>query len=194
MKKHTIYTIAHRRKREEKTNFRTRLKLLLSDRPRLVVRISSKNALAQIVGYVPAGDKILASASSKNLLKLGWKGNTGNISAAYLVGLMIAKKAKKAKVEEVILDIGMQTSTLGSRIYAMLKGAIDGGLDVPHSEDAFPDDARIKGKHIAAYAKEMKSKEPERYKKHFSAYLKAGLNPEDIESHFDTIKKKIEAL
>ena len=194
MKKHTIYTIPYRRKREEKTNYRSRLRLLLSGKPRLVVRISSKNALAQIVGYAPAGDKVLASASSKQLLKLGWKGNTGNLTAAYLVGLMIAKKAKKAKVEEVIFDIGMQTSTLGSRIYAMLKGAIDGGLDVPHSVEAFPDDARIQGKHIAAHAKDMKAKEPDRYKKYFSAYLKSGLNPEDIESHFDTIKKKIEAL
>jgi large subunit ribosomal protein L18 len=194
MKKHTIYTIAQRRKREEKTNFRSRLRLLLSHKPRLVVRISSKNALAQIVTYAPAGDLILASASTKQLLKLGWKGNSGNLSAAYLLGLMIAKNAKKAKVAEAVFDIGMQTSTHGSRIYAMLKGAIDGGLDVPHSEEAFPDDARIKGKHIAAHAKDMKAKAPDRYKKYFSAYLKSGLNPEDLESHFDTIKKKIEAL
>jgi large subunit ribosomal protein L18 len=194
MKKHTVYTIPYRRQREEKTNYGSRLKLLRSEKPRLVVRVSSKNALAQIVVYSPEGDKVLAMANTKQLAKLGWKISTGNIAAAYLVGIMIAKKAKKAKIEEAVLDIGMQTSTLGSRIYAALKGAIDGGLDIPHSEDAFPSDDRIKGKHIMDYAKSMKAKEPDRYKKYFAAYLKAGINPEDIESHFEAIKKKAEGL
>ena len=194
MKKHTIYNLPFKREREEKTNYRSRLKLLRSSKPRLVARLSSRNALAQIAAYGEEGDKIVASASSKQLAKLGWKGNTGNLSAAYLVGLLLAKEAKKAKVAEAVYDIGRQTSVLGSRLYAVLKGAVDGGLEVPHSEEALPSEERIKGRHIAEYAKMLKAKEPETYKKRFAAMLKNGLNPEEIESHFDSIKKKIEAL
>ncbi len=194
MKKHTIYTLPFRRKAAEKTNYKSRMRLLLSRKLRLVARLSSKNALAQLVETMPAGDKIIVSASSKELAKLGWKGNTGNISAAYLVGLMAAKKAKKAKAGEAVLDIGYQTSTHGSRLYAMLKGLIDGGLDIPHSDEVFPPDDRVAGKHIAAYAKQLKKDEPDRYKKYFSAYLKAGLAPEELDQHFESIKKKVEAL
>jgi large subunit ribosomal protein L18 len=194
MKKHTVYTLPFRRQAEEKTNYKTRLRLLLSRKPRLVARLSSKNALAQLVETMPTGDRILATASSKQLAKLGWKANTGNISAAYLVGLMMANKAKKAKVTEAVLDIGLQTSIHGSRLYALLKGLVDGGLSIPHSDEVFPPADRIAGKHIAAHAKQLKTKEPEKYKKYFSAYLKAGLNPEELDQHFETIKKKVEAL
>jgi large subunit ribosomal protein L18 len=194
MKKHTVYTIPFRRKREDKTNYKTRLRLLLSGQPRLVARLSSKNVIVQLIGDNAPGDKVLASASTKQLAKLGWKGNGGNTSAAYLAGLLLASKAKKAKITEAIFDIGIQTSKGGSRLYAVLKGAIDGGLSVPASEEIFPTNDRITGKHIQAHAKEMKSKEPEKYKKYFSLYLKKGLNPEEITQHFETIKKKIEAI
>jgi len=107
---------------------------------------------------------------------------------------MLAKKAQKAKTTEAVLDIGRQTSAHGSRLYALLNGAVDGGLEVPHSEDIFPSADRVSGKHIANHAKDIKAKEPEKYKKYFSAYLKAGLNPEELDKHFDTIKKKVEAL
>ena len=194
MKKHTIYTIPFRRKREGKTNYKLRLRLLTSEKPRLVARVSSKNAMAQLIEYNAPGDKIIAAANSRQLIKLGWKGNAGNISAAYLVGMLLAKKALKAQVKECIFDIGMQTSTKSSRLYALLKGAIDGGLEVPHSEDILPSKDRIAGKHVADYAKLLKTKEPERYKKYFSLYLKNGLNPEELTMHFDTMKKKIEAM
>lgn len=194
MKKQTTYTLPFRRKVSGKTNYRSRMKLLLSGKPRLVARLSSKNAVAQLVETRPEGDKILVSASSKQLAKLGWKANTGNISAAYLVGLMLAKKASKAKIEEAVLDIGFQTSIHGSRLYALLKGLVDGGLDIPHSEEIFPSDDRVAGKHIAAHAKELKSKDSEKYKKYFSAYLKGGINPEELDKHFEATKKKVEAL
>lgn len=194
MKKHTIYTLPFRREAAGKTNYKSRMRLLLSHKPRLVARLSSKNALAQIAETMPTGDKIIASANSKQLAKLGWKGNTGNISAAYLVGLMLAKKAKKAKITEAVFDIGSQTSTHGSRVYALLNGLVDGGLEVPHSEEVFPPADRISGKHIASYAKQLKKDEPEKYKKYFSAYLKAGLAPEELDQHFEAIKKKVEAL
>jgi large subunit ribosomal protein L18 len=90
MKRHTIYTIPYRRARLGKTNYRLRLKLLLSQKPRLVARLSSKNAMAQLITFEPAGDKVVATANSNQLAKLGWKGNKGNLSAAYLVGMLLA--------------------------------------------------------------------------------------------------------
>ncbi len=194
MKKHTVYTIPYRRKREGRTNYKVRLRLLLSRKPRLVARLSSKNAVAQLVGYDAVGDKILAASGTKQLAKLGWKGNTGNLSAAYLVGLLLASKAKKAKIQEAVFDIGVQTSIKGSRLYALVKGAMDGGLSIPVSEEILPSNDRIAGKHIADHAKEMKAKEPERYKKYFSLYLKNGLNPEELAQHFEMVKKRIEAI
>ncbi|MFH1399356.1 MAG: 50S ribosomal protein L18 [Candidatus Woesearchaeota archaeon] len=192
MRTNRRFTVGFRRKREGKTNYKNRLKLLLGGKPRLVVRCSSKHVAARIIEFEAVGDKVLASAHTANLKKLGWKGNCGNICAAYLVGLMIAKRAIKANVTEAVLDIGMQTSVGGSRLYAVLKGALDGGLKIKHSKDVLPENDRIMGKHISNYAKMLKEKDGERYNKLFSAYLKNGLNPEDLTSHFEVIKKKVE--
>jgi len=137
-----------KRKISGKTNYRKRLKLLLANKPRLVVRKSLKSILAQVVEYGEKGDKILVSAHSSELKKYGYDGNKGNIPSAYLVGLLIGGKAKKKGVKELILDIGLQNSVKGSRIYSVLKGCIDSGLNVPHSKEILPMEDRIKGKHI----------------------------------------------
>ncbi len=131
-----------------KTDYRKRLKLLLANKPRLVVRKSLKNVSAQVVEYSENGDKVIVSAHSSELKKYGYNGNKGNIPAAYLVGLLIGNKAKKKDIQELVLDIGLQTSVKGSRIYSVLKGCVDGGLNIPHSKDILPVEDRIKGKHI----------------------------------------------
>jgi large subunit ribosomal protein L18 len=66
-----------------------------------------------------------------------------------LTGLLAGKRARDKKVKEVVLDLGLQTSTKGSRIYAALKGVLDAGIKVPHSEKILPDEDRIKGVHIS---------------------------------------------
>ena len=137
-----------KRKKLGKTNYRKRLKLLLARKPRLVVRKSLKNIIAQIVEYNEKGDKVILSAHSSELKKYGYDGNKGNIPSAYLVGLLIGNKAKKKDIKELILDIGLQNSVKGSRIYSVLKGCIDTGLNIPHSKDILPIEDRIKGKHI----------------------------------------------
>jgi large subunit ribosomal protein L5e len=35
------------------------------------------------------------------------------------------------------LDVGIKSTTTGARVFAALKGAVDGGLNVPHSEKRF---------------------------------------------------------
>lgn len=137
--------VPYRRKKEGKTNYKQRLGLLKSGKPRLVVRLSNKNVLAQIVEYHADGDKILVSAHSNELKKYGWNLARRNLPAGYLVGLLIGKKAKG---KEVILDIGLRKSLQGSLIYAVVKGAVDGGLKLKCDHEMFPKEDRIEGKHI----------------------------------------------
>jgi len=62
--------------------------------------------------------------------------------------LLLGKKALKNDVKEAILDIGFQKSVIKSRIYSSLKGCMDAGLKIPHNQDIFPPQERIKGLHI----------------------------------------------
>ena len=62
------------------------------------------------------------------------EGSKTNIPASYLSGKLAAKRAIKAGVSSAVLDIGRITPTSGNRAFAVLKGLVDGGLDVPHSE------------------------------------------------------------
>jgi len=140
--------INFKRRIEKKTNYRKRLALLKSEKTRLVIRKSLSNISIQFINFKPNGDETIASAVSTELKKLGWN-KTGNIPAAYLTGLLAGKKAKSKNVNEAILDLGLQTSTKGSRIYAALKGVTDSGVNVPHSKDILPSEERIKGKHIS---------------------------------------------
>ncbi|MBD3354647.1 50S ribosomal protein L18 [Candidatus Woesearchaeota archaeon] len=147
------YNVPLRRKREGKTNYKKRLKMLKSEKPRLVIRTSLNRITAQIIEYRTKGDKIVAYASSRELEKKGWKHNKSNIPAAYLTGLLAGKKAVEVGVKEAILDTGLNHPTRGSRIFACLKGAVDAGLEVPHKKDIFPSEERIKGEHIAKFNK-----------------------------------------
>ncbi|MFX1250460.1 MAG: 50S ribosomal protein L18 [Promethearchaeota archaeon] len=185
------YRVAFRRRREGKTNYHLRRKLTLNKHPRLITRPSNKHILAQVAYVELKGDKVLVSAHSKELNKYGWKGSCGNVSAAYLVGLIIGSKAKKRKIPSAILDIGLSVPVYGSRIFAMLRGAVEAGLDVPHSDVVFPSDERIIGQHISAHAAQLKSEDENRYKQRFSGYFKRGLDPEDLPTHFETVKKSI---
>ncbi|MBN1386763.1 50S ribosomal protein L18 [Candidatus Woesearchaeota archaeon] len=147
------YNIPFRRKLEGKTDYRKRLKLLSSGSRRLVIRKSLKNMTAQVIEFAPEGDKVLLSASSRELIKMGWTAPRSNVPAAYLVGLLLASKAKAGKVSgRIIVDIGLATSVRGSRLYALVRGAIDGGLGIECSKDILPDDDRVSGKHISEYS------------------------------------------
>lgn len=191
MVRRKVRRIPHRRRREKKTDYRLRLRLLKSGKSRFAIRRTSNNLTCQIVKYSQNGDNIIVSVNSSHLRKIGWKGHTGNVTAAYLTGLLCGEKAKKLKINEAVLDIGLHTSTKGSRIYAALKGALDSGLKIPHSPDILPPEERVSGKHIADYAAKIKKEGQAKYKKIFSSYLKNKIPPETVPAHFATIKKKI---
>ena len=186
------YSVPFRRRREGKTDYRARRALILSKMPRIVARGSLKHMTVQVVNAKVEGDEVLASAHSKELVRdYGWKGACGNVPAAYLTGLLCGLKALQKGIKKAILDIGLRTPVKGSRVFAVLKGALDAGLEVPHSEEILPDDSRIKGEHIANYAKMLASENPEEYNRRFSEYLAKKLKPEKLPEHFAKVKEKI---
>jgi large subunit ribosomal protein L18 len=142
------YRVNFRRRREGRTDYRQRQRLLRGRVPRAVVRLSLKNANVQFITYDEKGDKVVASATSKELIKLGWTGATGNLPAAYLTGYLAGKRASQNGVENAVLDIGLKGPAKGSAIFAALKGMLDAGIVIPHGEEVIPSEERINGAHI----------------------------------------------
>lgn len=133
------------------TNYHQRLKLLKSKLPRCVIRKSNNGMLVQITTYQSVGDSIITSARARDLVSLGYTLHTGNIVAAYLTGMLAAKRALSAGVTgEVIIDFGLQRIQYGNRLFAAVKGLIDGGLNVKVGEGVFPADERLNGEHLSA--------------------------------------------
>ena len=190
MAKSGSYRVQLRRRREGKTDYQARKALVISGKPRLVTRTSLKNVTAQIIIAKPHGDEVLAAANSRELAKTyGWKAPTGNISSAYLTGLLCGLRAKAAGVKEAILDVGLLAPTKGAKIFAALSGVLDAGVNVPHSEEKIVKE-RIKGEHIAKYAKSLGAGSDE-YNAKFSGYIAQGVAPEQLPEHFNKVKAEI---
>ena len=133
------------------TDYHRRLKLLRSGTPRAVVRITNTQVICQLVSYQDDGDRIISAADGKSLRgKYAWpaKASTKSVPAAYCTGYALAKQVQKSGHDEAVLDIGLAASTSGNRVFAALKGMVDGGLSVPHSEEIFPSEDRLAGAHI----------------------------------------------
>lgn len=159
-------TVQFKRHRKNITNYKTRLKLLLSLKPRLVVRPSLKGIVVQLTQYNSKGDDVKVTVNGQSLRKLGWPYNTGNLPAAYICGLLAGAKAKKAGISEAILDMGGVYSVKGSRVYAVVKGCKEAGLQVPCGEEVLPSEERVVGKHIEGYG----SSDSGKSKYQFSTY------------------------
>lgn len=141
------YSRILRRLREEKTNYRKRRTMLLGKRSFATVVISNENTQVQVLHPEMTGDRVLASAHSRVLLKNGWKGSRKNIPAAYLTGYMAGKKAIQGGTRDAILYTGTRRYT--QRTAAAVKGMVDAGLEVPADPETFPPDERIRGEHLA---------------------------------------------
>lgn len=139
-----------RRRREGKTDYRLRMSLLKSGKPRIVVRKTNKYWIVQAVESNEAQDKVLVTISSKDLLKQGWNeknsGSLKSVPAAHLTGMLMGKTLKGEG--EYILDLGMARTLAGSRIFAVVKGLIDGGLNINANEKVFPSEERLNGEHL----------------------------------------------
>ncbi len=136
-------TIRSRRKKG-KTDYKARFGMLKSGKPRLVIRKSNRYVIAQIIKSDIAQDKIVASSTSKDLLSYGWpkesEGSLKSLGACYLLGMLIAKKSGE---KDVILDFGLQRNIQKGRIYAVVKGAVEYGMNVACSEEAMPEKDKI---------------------------------------------------
>jgi len=203
-----------------------------SPRFRLVVRFTNTDVITQIVSSKITGDFVVSAAYSHELPRYGAPGGLTNYAAAYATGLLIARRTltkfnladKYAGVSKVtgedynveeneegprpflaLLDVGLRRTTTGSKVFAVLKGATDGGLNVPHNEKRFVGydseakklDAEvlkkhILGGHVADYMKSLKEEDPEKFAKQFSAYIKAGVKPDDLTTRwqqtFDAVR------
>ena len=174
------YQVPFRRRRKGRTNYHKRLGLVLSRKPRMVVRKSGKNFTIQLVSPGDKGDLSLASANALELTKFGYNGSTGNVPAAYLTGLLFGKRSLALGYHEAVLDIGLNANSKGSRVYAALMGALETGLGVPYNEKVLPSKERVCGEHIARYANENPN--------NFSRYR---ISPKELPEHIDTVKQKI---
>lgn len=141
-----------RRRKEHKTDYAKRIKLLKGGSPRVVFRKTNKYIITQYVKSKNAQDKIDEGITSKVLIKYGWPkvsgGSLKSIPAAYLTGFLMGKKISKKKQEKPIIDTGMIRSLHKNKVFAFLKGLKDSGIKIKCEEKDFPSEDRIKGKHL----------------------------------------------
>ena len=143
------YKVPFRRRREGKTDYRMRLKLLKSGEPRAVVRFSRGRVLVAVTSYDPTGDRVIAAAESAELPQVGYPEH-GLVStpAAYLTGYLAGMRAKRAGHESAVLDAGLRRPAQGGRLLSALKGLLDAGIEIPHGEGGFPKADRLNGTHL----------------------------------------------
>jgi len=179
---------------------------------RLIVRFTNKDVTAQIAYSKIEGDHILAAAYSHELPKYGVKVGLTNYAAGYATGLLLARRvltklnmadAFQGHVEvtgedynveqkeggpkpfRCYLDIGVARTTTGSRVFSVLKGAVDGGLSIPHSVRRFAgysDESKkldtevhrkyIFGGHVAEYMEMLQDEDADAFKKQFPSFIK----------------------
>jgi len=204
-----------------------------SPKYRFVVRVSNSEITTQIAYAKITGDVVLAAAYSRELKRYGATAGLGNYAAAYATGLLLARRIlTKLKLSEkypgkvesngedyhvealadgpspftALLDVGLRRTTTGAKVFAALKGATDGGIDIPHSEKRYVgydkeskklDTEVLKkyifGGHVADYMKKVKEEDPSAYEKQFSDYVKAKVKPEDVTAMWAKVHKAIRA-
>jgi len=237
------FQVKNRRRREGKTDFRARRKMVRQDKNkfnnrkyRLVVRFTNKRVICQIMYATIRGDIIVSQANSSELTKFGVPCGHKNYAAAYCTGLLVARRTlKKFGLDETfkgkeeldgedyhvedeendqrpfkcILDVGLQTTAVGHRMWGALKGAVDGGLHIPHTNKKFPGfkpaeekgqepeydaDAhkeKIFGSHVKEYMEMLQEEDPTKYEAHFSKFLENDIDADKVEEMYTDAHEKI---
>ncbi len=177
----SVIAVQFARKLSGRTNYRKRLALLKSNKPRLVVRKTLTSIILQVVEFDAKGDRVKLTATSKNLKALGWRHSCKNIPAAYLAGMLIGKMALNSSIGAAVPDLGLQSVTRGGKVFAAIKGAKDAGLNIEVSDEIVPDNDTIKGSKIASFAKSAKPVQ----------FAKSGAAAAGITADFERIKSII---
>lgn len=200
-----------------------------SPKYRLVARFTNKDIIVQIVAARMAGDEVLTAAYAHELPRYGIKRGLTNFAAAYCVGLLCARRhlakiglaetyvgkeevdGEMFEVEEeedkrpftALLDIGLVNTTTGNKVFAVMKGAVDGGINVPHNEKRFPAyskeegfdpeilKSRILGNHVSEYMEYLQEEDEDQYQEQFSGYIRDGIEAEGIEDMYLQAHQKI---
>jgi len=200
---------------------------------RLIVRFTNKDIICQIAYAKIEGDHIVCAAYAHELPGFGVKVGLTNYAASYCTGLLLARRLlKKFGLDEIYkgaesvtgeqynvediegkpgafrahLDVGLARTTTGARVFGVMKGAADGGLDIPHSTKRFPGyDGEAKefsaevhrnhilGQHVADYMRTLMEEDEEAYKKQFSQYAKLGITADELEAVYLKAHKAIRA-
>lgn len=200
---------------------------------RMIVRVSNRYVTCQIAHSTIAGDMILSQAHSKELLKYGLPGKFGlkNWTACYATGLLLARRTLKKlgldaiyegqveadgedyEVEDVddkprpfsvCLDVGLATTSTGARVFGALKGALDGGLRIPHSVRRWPASEKdqldsellrkyIFAGHVGEYMEVMEEDDEEGYKEMFAKYLEQDVTADNMEETWQAVYDQIRA-
>ncbi|MEK6741795.1 MAG: 50S ribosomal protein L18 [Nanoarchaeota archaeon] len=141
-----------RRRQENKTDYGKRVNVIKSGIPRVVFRKTNKYVIAEYTTSKAAQDKIELGTTSKVLLMHGWpkelSGSLKSTPAVYLTGFLFGKEILAKKLQIPIIDIGMTRNIHKNKVFAFLKGLKDSGLNVKCEEQYYPDENRIKGKHL----------------------------------------------
>jgi len=189
---------------------------------RMIVRFTNKDIICQIAYARIEGDHIICAAYSHELPRYGVKVGLTNYAAAYCTGLLLARRLlKQLKLDGVYqgqtevdggefynedvdgepgafrcyLDVGLFRTTTGARVFGAMKGAVDGGLDIPHSTKRFPgfDSGEfnaevhrdhIMGKHVGEYMRQLSEEDEDAFKRQFSQFVKNGVTPDNIEAMY----------
>jgi len=193
---------------------------------RFVVRFTNRDVICQIASADLTHDAVVASAYSHELVNYGIKTGLTNYAAAYCTGLLLARRINQKfnleyagnveidgedmpleipdegkKPFKALLDVGLRRTSTGARLFGALKGACDGGIDIPHSDRRFPGSKKetgvakhtaapevhrkyIFGGHVAAYMEKLQSEDEERYNKQFKTYVDNGINHAGLEKMY----------
>lgn len=116
----------------------------------------------------------------------------------------VSEVDEEKKPFRALLDVGIKNTTTGAKIFGAMKGASDGGLDIPHSEKRFPGytrdtkdfdaevhKSRIMGEHVADYMRELEEDDEEMYQKHFAKYIEHGIDADGIEELLEKVHEAI---
>lgn len=200
---------------------------------RMIVRFSNTDICCQIAYSRLEGDYIVCAAYSHELPRYGVKVGLTNYAAAYCTGLLLARRIlNKFNLDKIYegttevdgeyfceedkddapgafrccLDVGLARTSTGAKVFAAMKGAVDGGLDIPHSEKRFPgydNESKelnaevhrnhIFGIHVANYMKSLQEEDEEAYKRQFSRFIKNKVTADSMEGMYKKAHAAIRA-
>jgi large subunit ribosomal protein L5e len=221
------YQTKFRRRREGKTDYYARRRLVFQDKDkydtrkyRFVVRRTNQRIICQVIHATLQGDRVMVNADSKELSAHGLKAGPTNYAAAYCVGLLAARRlltslkladkytgnskcdgdaynvtpiTNSPRPFKAFLDVGLVRTTTGNRVFGALKGACDGGLNIPHKTKRFPGTRVTKAE--AVTNKRGKAVDVEKAKTSFDANEhREHIFGIHVQEYYDMLKDKPDAF